>query len=111
MIKKGKTAFLHVTGDMNPGKYDLLVKIVFPAMAVIWLFAPEIAAATSLEGQLAMANTTVNKVKLWGISGSSIFVLIASIFKGSIKLAGIAVAIAVIGAIHLQWIEGGMKLA
>jgi len=111
MIKKGKTAFLHVTGDMHPDKNDLLIKGVFLAMAVIWLFSPEIAAATSLEGQLTAVNGTVSKAKIWGVSGASILVLIGSIVKGNIKLAGLVVAIGVIGAFYLQWIDGGMKLA
>ena len=111
MIKKGKTAFLYVTGDMNPDKNDLLIKGVFLAMAVIWLFAPQIAAATSLETQLAAGYGTVSKAKIWGVSGASILVLIGSIVKGNIKLAGLVVAIGVIGAFYLQWIDGGMKLA
>ena len=109
MIKKGKTAFSRVTGDMNQDKYDLRSK-VFLAMSVIWFFAPEIAAATSLENQITAVNSAVSNVKIGGVSGATILVLIGAIVKGSLKLAGIAVAIGIIGAFYLQWIDGGMRL-
>lgn len=109
MITKSKPAFLHVSGDMNPRKYDLRGK-VFLAISVIWFFAPEIAAATSLEGQITAVNGAVSNLKIGGVSGATVLVLIGAIVKGSLKLAGIAVAIGIIGAFYLQWIDGGMRL-
>lgn len=70
---------------------------------------PEIVLAVNLEDQLDRVNAlTSDKVKKYGITGAAIISVIGAIFKGNIKLAGIAIIIAIMLAMFLNWVAGGM---
>ena len=89
-------------------KLGVLYGICLVFLLTIFL-CPNVAQAVSLEDQLDRVNTlTTDKIKKYGISGAAILSVIGAIIKGNIKLAGIAIVIAVMLALFLSWVAGGM---
>jgi hypothetical protein len=79
------------------------------AVIILGLLFPEVARAVNLEDQLDRVNTlTTDKVKKYGITGAAILSVIGAMARGNIKLVGVVIVIAIMLALLLAWIAGGM---
>ncbi|EER22302.1 hypothetical protein REIS_1812 [Rickettsia endosymbiont of Ixodes scapularis] len=76
-----------------------------------YILLPDIAWATTLEGQLdRIGGLSTGKLKTIGISGATILSSIWAVVRGNIRLAGAIVAIGIILGFYLEWIASGMKV-
>lgn len=80
-------------------------------MFCCYLLLPDLAWATTLEGQLdRIGGLSSGKLKTIGISGATILSSIWAVVRGNIRLAGAIVAIGIILGFYLEWIASGMKV-
>jgi hypothetical protein len=79
------------------------------AVIILSIMFPEVARAVNLEDQLDRVNTlTTDKIKKYGITGAAIISVIGAMVRGNIKLVGMIIVIAILLALLLAWIAGGM---
>jgi hypothetical protein len=96
------------------GKIDLAktTGILAAVVIVSALTAESCFAANSLEQQLdVVGKLATTKFKTYGVSAASIAAGIWSLFQGNVRMAGVVVAIGVILAYYLNWVDAGMAIS
>lgn len=96
------------------GKIDLAKTTgILAAVAVVYtLTAESCFAANNLEQQLDLVGKlATTKFKTYGVSAASIAAGIWALFQGNVRMAGVVVAIGVILAYYLNWVDAGMTIS
>jgi hypothetical protein len=85
---------------------------VFCIMMVIFIMCPEFCfAAGSIEEQITKVGVLGNgKLKTVGFSVATIGGSIISLIRGSVKGVIVIILVAIMAALCLEWMDGGMKL-
>jgi hypothetical protein len=85
---------------------------IITAVTIVYVLSAKSCQAANLEQQLeVVGKLATTKFKTYGVSAASIAAGIWSLFQGNVRMAGVIIAIGVMLAYYLSWVEGGMAIS
>lgn len=87
------------------------VAVLCIMMAIFFMFPEFSFAAGSIEEQITKVGALGNgKLKTVGFSVATIGSTIVALIRGSVKSVLVIIGVAILAALSLEWMDGGMKL-